>query len=146
MRDGVKAGTPAPPIELPDIHGEPVSLEGLRGRRVVVTFSDPACGPCEALAPHLVKAHSADGSGPALLLVSRGDVDANRQKAEAHGYAFPVVVQDGWKTSKDYGIFETPVAFLIDEGGIIARNVARGVDEIVALLEAESAPAEHPAE
>ena len=41
----------------------------------------------------------------------------NRRKVEASAVEFPVVLQPGWKLSKQYGIFATPVAFLVDEGG-----------------------------
>ena len=44
-RDGLEAGTTAPTFALPDIGGGFVSLEEYRGRRVLVVFSDPACGP-----------------------------------------------------------------------------------------------------
>jgi peroxiredoxin len=66
-------------------------------------------------------------------MVARGDPEENRCKAQEHGFEFPVVLQERWKLSKEYGIFATPVAFLIDEDGVIARNVAQGVDEILAL-------------
>jgi peroxiredoxin len=116
------------------VNGVPVSLEDFRGRRVLVTFTDQNCGPCEALAPHLVRIHEAhSGNGLAVVLVGRGSVDENRAKADAHGFRFPVVVQPGWALSRQFGIFETPVAFLVDEEGVVARPVARGVDEIVAL-------------
>jgi hypothetical protein len=48
------------------------------------------------------------------------------------------VIQDGWRVSKQYGIFATPVAFLIDENGLIAAKVARGREEILRLAEAGS--------
>ena len=48
---------------------------------------------------------------------------------------FPVVVQDRWEVSKAFGIFATPVAFLIDAEGKIAAGVARGVDEILGLVD-----------
>jgi len=51
------------------------------------------------------------------------------------GMDFPVVVQDHWKLSKEYGIFATPVAFLIDRNGTVARDVARGVDQVLELGE-----------
>jgi hypothetical protein len=44
-----------------------------------------------------------------------------------------VVIQPGWTLSKKYGIFATPVAFLVDEEGLIARDVARGGPEIMRL-------------
>lgn len=135
VRDGLKAGTPAPAFTLPDVRGGTVTLEAFRGRRVLLAFSDPDCGPCDALAPHLVRLHRAhEENNLAVILVGRGDLDRNRQKADELGLTFPVVVQDGWKLSREYGIFATPVAFLIGEDGTISRNVAQGVDEIVALV------------
>jgi peroxiredoxin len=139
-REGLKPGTEAPAFELEDVRGGKVSLDDYRGRSVLLVFSDPDCGPCNALLPDLARLQQE----AAIVLVSRGDRDVNRAKAEEHGLDFPVVVQKGWKLSKDYGIFATPVAFLIDEEGVIARPVARGRDEIVAL--AEKAPAGKEAE
>jgi peroxiredoxin len=133
-RNGLKAGTPAPAFRLPDLHGGTVSLEEYRGRRVLLVFTDPHCGPCEELAPHLVRLHREHrDDGLALILVARGDPGENRRKAEQHGFEFPVVLQERWKLSKEYGIFAAPVAFLIGEEGVIARDVAKGVEEIVAL-------------
>jgi peroxiredoxin len=133
-RNGLKAGTPAPKFALPDIHGRTVALEEYRGRRVLLVLSDPHCGPCEQLAPHLVRLHREHRNGDlALILVGRGDPDENRRKAEQHGFLFPVVLQEKWEISKEFGIFATPVAFLIDEEGMIATDVAKGIDEILAL-------------
>ena len=41
-------------------------------------------------------------------MVSRGELEENRRKAEASAVEFPVVLQPGWKLSKQYGIFATP--------------------------------------
>jgi hypothetical protein len=49
-----------------------------------------------------------------------------------------VVVQRGWRVSRQYGIFATPVAFAIDESGRIAREVAKGPDEIVTMIRARA--------
>src|SRR5439155_25971145 len=56
-RDGLEAGTSAPSFRLPRITGGELSLEELRGKRVLLVFSDPHCGPCNALAPRLEKFH-----------------------------------------------------------------------------------------
>lgn len=136
VRDGLKAGTPAPSFTLPDLDGAPVSLDDYRGRRLLLAFSDHDCGPCDALTPHLSRiSREHEGNDLTVLMVGRGDVETNRRKAKEQEYAFPVVLQDGWKLSREYGIFATPVAFLIDEQGTITRDVARGVDEIVALVD-----------
>ncbi len=139
-RNGVKPGTLAPDFTIPDLDGRPISLQQYRGRRVILIFSDPRCGPCMQLAPYLVRMHRRRTGATEILVVSRGDIDENRQKAEAYGFDFPVVIQDRWKLSRKYGIFATPVAFLIGEDGRTEREVAVGFEQIRDLLRDEFMP------
>jgi peroxiredoxin len=133
-REGISAGSRAPSFELPDLEGRKLSLDDYRGRRVLLVFSDPECGPCDALVPDLVRFHRQHrDNGLDVLMVSRGEPEENRHKAAEHGIGFPVVIQRGWRLSKKYGIFATPVAFLVDERGVVAREVARGGPEILRL-------------
>jgi peroxiredoxin len=133
---GLKAGSRAPVFHLPDLQGRMVSLEEYRGRRVLLVFSDPQCGPCDELAPHLVRLHREyANNGMGVILVGRGNAEENHRKAEEHGFQFPVLLQDRkWKVSKEYGILATPAAFLIGEDGVIARDAAVGRDAILALV------------
>jgi peroxiredoxin len=136
-RRGIARGTRAPTFDLPALRGQTVALEDYRGRRVLLVFSDPGCGPCDAVAAELSRFHREHGrNGLDVLMVSRGALEENRRKAAEHGIEFPVAVQPGWRLSKEYGIFETPVAFLIDEHGLIAHDVARGGPEIIRLARA----------
>jgi peroxiredoxin len=133
-RGGLKSGSPAPSFSLPDVYGRTISLADYRGRRVLLVFSDPHCGPCDQLAPHLARFdRRQNDKGFSVVMVGRGDPEENRLKAERYGFEFPVVVQRKWELSKQYGIFATPVAFLISEDGLIARDVAVGIDEIMSL-------------
>jgi len=133
-REGLRAGAPAPSFILPDIHGQTVTLDQFRGRKTLLVFSDPHCGPCEALMPDLVQLHRKHGhNGMAVVMVGRGDAEENRKKAMEHKVGFPVVLQERWKLSRQYGIFATPVAFLIGNDGIIMKNVAIGPDQIMTL-------------
>jgi peroxiredoxin len=133
-RNGLRAGTPAPGFRLPDLQGHAVSLDDYRNRKVLLVFSDPHCGPCDELAPHLASLYREHrNNGLAVILVGRGSEEENRDKAKKFGFEFPVVLQDKWKLSKEYGIFATPVAFLIAEDGVIARDVAVGKDAILSL-------------
>jgi hypothetical protein len=70
-------------------------------------------------------------------VISRGDVGANRSKIDELGLTFPVVLQRQWEISKEYGIFATPVGYLVREDGILATNVALGADAIVHLAKVE---------
>jgi peroxiredoxin len=129
VRDGLKAGTPAPHFTLPDIRGHQVSLGDFIGRPLVLVFSDPHCGPCDALAPQLAQVENVQ-----LVMISRGDVEDTRRKAEQYGFDFPVLVQERWEISRAFGIFATPVAFLVGADGVIQRNVAQGADAILSLI------------
>jgi len=142
-RNGLAPGAVAPLFDLQDITGTSISLQHYRGRRVLLLFSDPQCGPCNQLARHLGRRQiSRGGHAPAVVMVSRGSVEENRRKAEAHGFDFPVALQRGWEISRLYGMFAMPAAFLIGEDGIVVGKRAKGVDEVLALVRATTAPAE----
>jgi peroxiredoxin len=132
QRDGLSAGTPAPDFRLPLLHGGELSLAEYRGRKVLLVFSDPHCGPCDQLAPPLERL-ARRTPGLQVLMVSRGEPEANRAKAAQHGLTFPIVLQKQWEISREYGKFATPIGYLIDEEGIIAREVTVGVEPILAL-------------
>jgi peroxiredoxin len=132
-RNGLKAGTRAPLFTLPNLEGGTVSLDDYRGTDVLLVFSDPKCGPCQALAPSLVQL-TAKNPQLQVLMVSRGDLQENRAKAQANAFPFPVVLQDGWNLSKEYGMFATPIAFLINKRGVIAKPVAVGAEQILGLI------------
>jgi hypothetical protein len=52
------------------------------------------------------------------------------------GLTFPIAVQRHWELSKDYGIFATPVGYLVGEDGVLAADVALGADAITRLAAA----------
>ena len=134
-RNGLKPGTPAPDFELPTVGGETLSLDTYRGQRMLLVFSDPYCGPCETLLPELARLHREMESGDlAVVMISRGEPQENQRKVEEHRVMFPIALQRKWEISKKYGIFATPVAYLIDEEGVIASEVASGPEAILALV------------
>ena len=137
-RDGLKAGTPAPDFRLPRLDGKgDLSLSEFRGKRVLLVFSSPSCGPCNALAPELENFHR---SYPELdvLMISKGEAGENRVKVKEHGLSFPIVMQQQWEFSRRYAMFATPIAYLIDEAGTVAAEVAVGVEAIRGLMRDEA--------
>src|SRR5207248_1720407 len=75
-----------------------------------------------------------------VVLVSRGDAEANRRKVAEFGLTFRGGLQRQWEISKLYGMFATPVAYLIDEQGTIAAEAAVGVEPILGLLTGVESP------
>jgi peroxiredoxin len=136
-RNGLTAGTTAPDFTLPRTGGGELSLADLRGGRLLLVFSDPNCGPCDELAPHLEEIHC-QRSDLQVLMISRRDADATRAKAASLGLSFPIVMQRQWEISLQYGMFATPIGYLIDESGVLLSDVAVGVEPILALVEQPS--------
>src|SRR6266568_423307 len=132
-RDGLRAGTSAPSFRLPRLDGGELSLEELRGKRVLLVFSDLHCGPCQVLAPHLGKFHR-EHADISVVMISRGEPKENRAKVKEDGLTFLVVLQQRWEISRLYAMFATPIAYLIDERGVVANDVAAGVEPILALM------------
>ena len=134
-RNGLSRGTRAPIFRLPHLQGGELSLLEYRGHSVLLVFSDPQCVPCDALAPELEQLHR-HATDLQLIMISRGDREANRAKAAEHGLTFPIVLQRHWEVSRDYAMFATPIGYLIDEWGLIAADVAVGGEAILALAHA----------
>ena len=131
-RDGLPRGAAAPEFRIPRLGGGHVSLGEFKGREVLLVFSDPQCGPCDALAPRLERLNRS--REVQVVMVSRGDAAANQDKVNRYGLTFPVGLQGHWEISRLYGMFATPIAFLIDAHGIVSAPVARGPDAIMDLL------------
>jgi peroxiredoxin len=132
-RNGLSVGTRAPDFRVPRLDGGELALDEYRGRRVLLVFSDPKCGPCDQLAPHLEQ-FARQTQEVQVMMVSRGDAAANRAKVEEHGLTFPVGLQNQWEISREYAMFGTPIGYLIDGDGAIAADVAVGAEPILALL------------
>ncbi len=58
----------------------------------------------------------------------------NRKKVAALRLTFPIVLQRQWEISLLYGMFATPIAYWIDEQGLVAADVAAGVEPIRTLM------------
>ena len=69
-----------------------------------------------------------------VVMISRGEPKENRDKVKEHGLTFPVVLQQRWEISRLYAMFATPIAYLIDESGVVERNVVVGVEPILDLM------------
>src|SRR5262249_3125400 len=67
-----------------------------------------------------------------VLVVSRGELAENQEEVARHALTFPIVLQKKWEISRLYGMFATPLGYLIDEEGISAAPVAAGPEAILA--------------
>lgn len=132
-RAGLRKGSRAPRFTTSLLMGGHINLEDFHGRRVLLVFSDPKCGPCNDLLLCLQRLRLRTPD-VAVLVISRGDKELNAQKMAKHSLSFPIALQHHWEISRRYAIFFTPAAYLIDEAGKTMANVAVGKRAILQLL------------
>jgi thiol-disulfide isomerase/thioredoxin len=133
--EGLPISSPAPAFSLSGFHGETLTLDALRssGKPVMLLFTDPACGPCNALLPEVGRWQEEYDKKLTLALLSRGEVEENKTKVQGHGLK-NVLLQKDWEVSEAYEIRGTPSAVLISPDGKVASPVAGGAEGIRALL------------
>jgi protein-disulfide isomerase/uncharacterized membrane protein YphA (DoxX/SURF4 family) len=130
----VQLGDAAPPLELSDLSGEPVVLPVVPGKDTIVLFWDPACGHCEHMLEDLRSFETDPPShAPSLLLVSTGDVEANR----AQGLSSPIALDPDRAARRAFGMRGTPMAVMVDAEGMIASQPTAGSNAVLTLLTAE---------
>lgn len=128
--EGLPIGTEAPPVELPVLDGEPISLADLRGRDTLLLFWNPDCGFCRSMHEDLLAWEAAaDGDAPQLVVVSSGDAEATR----AEGFRSRVLLDEEFGAGTAFQANGTPMAVLIDAEGRIASGVVAGADAVLAL-------------
>jgi len=133
--EGLPVGSAAPQFSLSGLHGETLTLDALRssGKPVMMLFTDPGCGPCSAMLPEVGRWQEEHAQKLTLALISRGEVEENKTKAQEHGLR-NVLLQKDWEVSRSYEVRGTPSAVLISPDGKIASPVAGGAEGIRGLL------------
>jgi len=133
--EGLPVGSEAPQFSLSGLYGEILTLDALcsSGKPLMMLFTDPGCGPCNALLPEVGRWQEEHAPKLTLSLVSRGEVEENKTKAQEHALK-NVVLQKDWEVSESYQVRGTPSAVLISADGKIASPVAGGAEGIRALL------------
>lgn len=126
---------PAPSFSLPDLQGDTVSLDDLvgLGRPVMLVFSAPECGACDALMPHVARWEREHQEDLTIAVIGRGALDANRRKAAEHGLG-QVLLQQGDEAAQAYRIQATPSAVLVWPDGTVGGSPALGADAIRQLV------------
>jgi peroxiredoxin len=133
--EGLPVGSEAPDFSLSGLHCETLTLNALRSSDtpVMLLFTDPGCGPCNALLPEVGRWQEEHANKLTLSLISRGEVEENKTKAQEHALK-NVLLQKDWEVSESYEVRGTPSAVLISPDGKVASPVAGGDEGIRGLL------------
>ena len=116
---------PAPLFALSLFDGEHLSLDGLRGKVVVVNFWASWCFPaCYEEAPVLEGAWRTYKDRDVVVVgVNVQDTEkAAKEFMERFQFTFPNGPDPGGKISIDYGVYGIPETFVLDKEGRIAHK------------------------
>ncbi len=121
-------GSLAPDFVLADLDGNPVRLDDLRGRPVIVNFWATWCGPCVEEFPLLRQAHeryAADGLA-IVGIVYQDRSEAARAFMERTGATWPATMDPDDRVATAYGIVAPPETYFIGrDGTIVARQIGQ---------------------
>jgi methylamine dehydrogenase accessory protein MauD len=132
---GLPVGAAAPTFKLQGLYGEALTLEALRarGKPIMLLFTDPNCGPCNALLPEIGRWQQEHSERLSVSLISRGTAEENRAKSSEHGLT-GVLLQEDWEISEAYEVEGTPSAVLVQPDGTIDSPVVAGLESIQSLV------------
>ena len=102
-----EVGDEAPDFTLPDQHGNPVSLSGLRGKSVVLYFYPKADTPGCTVQACGVRDHRTDyeQAGAVVLGVSPDPVRPIAKFDDKYGLGFPLLSDEDHSVAEAYGVW-----------------------------------------
>jgi peroxiredoxin Q/BCP len=141
----LEPGDPAPDFTLPDQHGGPVSLEGLRGKTVVLYFypkadtsgcTTQACG---------VRDHRADyeQAGAVIYGISPDPVNKIAAFDEKHGLRFPLLADEDHAVCEAYGVWVQKSMYGRQYMGVERSTFVIGADGVLTAVLRKVKPAQH---
>ena len=132
-QSGLPPGASAPRFELKSLNGELKALDDFLAvkKPALLLFTNPKCGPCQALMPDVARWHKEYASALTITLISEGSAKDNQENLAG---SIQVLLQEKREVAERYQAYGTPAAVLIRPDSTIGSFLAQGADAIRALV------------
>ncbi len=128
----VAVGLSAPDFLVSDVvNGQKLSSEELKGKVLFVNFWASWCEPCKEEMPSIESLYREVMSQKDFVMVTilYRDTPSNALGyMKANGYTFPVYIDGGEISSKNFGVTGVPETYIVGKKGILRRRVIGGSD------------------
>lgn len=124
----VGPGMPLPQLVLPDLEGQPQTLQPFQGRPLLINYWATWCGPCIQELPRLAELHSRrDRDGIAVLAIAlEHDAATVRAFVDEHGLQLPVRIEPPGRRDSSVRLGNLrsvlPYSVLVDADGRIVDS------------------------
>ena len=119
-----------PDFTLPDMDGEPHSLQDYRGKVVLINFWATWCPPCRREMPALEALYTKLADLPFAVLAVNQWEDADHVFAYMGDLnvipSFPILFDPESRVSADFGVKGLPTSFLLDKQGRVVFRAVGG--------------------
>ena len=118
---------PAPALRVTAFDGRTITLEGFRGRPVVVSFFESWCPTCQAEQPDLTRVAAEFAGRVGFVGVSWHDtVAGGRAYQRRYGVPYPLANDPSGRTWARWQVPYQPVTVLVDKQGRVAERFDGG--------------------
>ena len=135
-KEGIKVGDKVPDFNLTDINGNPIELEALKGKVVVLNFWFINCPPCRKEIPDLNKLAD-EFKDQEVVFIAVSDDDGKRLKTFFKKYPFNYTQISSKFLAKEYGIRSFPTNIVLNKNLEVVLHKIGGRDDIYNLLKEE---------
>ncbi len=116
---GTEVGQMAPDFSLKNLAGEKVTLNDLRGKKVLINFWATWCYYCRQEMPDLQKLYL-NHSDITVVTVNLGEAkNTVLDFINKNNYDFPVLLDSNREVTYKYLVRATPINYFLDENGVI---------------------------
>jgi cytochrome c biogenesis protein CcmG/thiol:disulfide interchange protein DsbE len=124
---------PVEEFTLNDLNDQPISLSNYRGKAVVLNFWLTTCEPCVREMPLLLSYYQRFSPELVVLGINSGDSKINIQEfLNDHQIAFPILLDNGGKTTQMFYVRGYPSTFFIDADGVLrAQHIGELTEEML---------------
>ena len=129
---GLDPGEALPSFRLPGSDSREYGREDFKGKSLLLINWHPGCGYCAGIAPELAKLQDLlKKQNTEMVFLAGGSLDANLAFSKKHGLKGTILLAN--QETKLFKNFGTPVAYLVDAEGKVAKPLAIGAQQVPVL-------------